>query len=77
MIWSFSRDNGIPFSGFFQRIHAGTCTPLRTVWLSVVAAFLLGTPILISTAAFTAVVSISTIGLQISYGLPHPSYHSS
>ena len=38
--------------------------------LSSVLAFLLGLPLLKSTVAFSAVVSISTIGLYISYAIP-------
>lgn len=70
MIWSFSRDSGIPFPNFFRKTSPRTSTPLRTVWLTIACSFLLGLPMLVSTVAFTAVISISSIGLQIAYGVP-------
>ena len=70
MIWSFARDKGIPMSAFFRKTSESTNTPLRTVWLSVLIAFVMGTPMVGSTTAFTAVVSIATIGLTIAYGIP-------
>lgn len=69
-VFAFARDNGIPFSRYFKVIHKQTNTPLRTVWLAVLLAFLFGLPLLKSSIAFSAVVSISTMGLQVSYGIP-------
>ena len=66
MLWSFSRDGGIPFHRLWSAINPTSGTPLLAVWAMVTFAFLLGLPMLHSTAAFQAVTSISTIGLYIS-----------
>lgn len=41
-------------------------TPVVSTWLMVLAAFILGLPMLGSTVAFTAITSLATIGLYIS-----------
>ena len=74
MLWSFSRDGGIPFHRLWSAINRTSGTPILAVWAMVTFAFLLGLPMLHSTAAFQAVTSISTIGLYISCeGSPLPS----
>ena len=70
MIWSFARDNGLPGSKILSKVSRRTGTPMFAITFACVFAFCLGLPLLKSTVAFTAVVSISTIGLYISYGLP-------
>ena len=46
MIWAFAREGGIPKYQYFRVINPSTRTPRRTVWLSVVVAFILGLPLL-------------------------------
>ncbi|CAL5228608.1 g11771 [Coccomyxa viridis] len=46
-----------------------TCTQ-TPLWAMVTLAFILALPLLYSTVAFSAVISISTVGLYISYGIP-------
>ncbi|EIE25071.1 amino acid transporter [Coccomyxa subellipsoidea C-169] len=70
MLWSFSRDGGIPFHQLWSAINESTQTPILSVWAMVTFAFLLGLPMLHSTSAFQAVTSICSIGLYISYGIP-------
>lgn len=45
-------------------------SPIRTIWLAVTLAFILGLPSLGSSVAFAAATSIATIGLYLSYGIP-------
>ena len=66
MLWSFSRDGGIPFHQLWSAINESTQTPILAVWAMVTFAFLLGLPMLHSTSAFQAVTSICSIGLYIS-----------
>ncbi|GAA5931112.1 hypothetical protein JCM3775_000804, partial [Rhodotorula graminis] len=68
MCFAFARDAGLP--RFFDKVGARTGAPVRTVWLAVVLAFCLALPSLGSAVAFTAVTSIATIGLYISYIIP-------
>ena len=70
MCWSFARDHGLPFSHIWARVNTRFGVPVNAVWFMVVFAFLLGLPMLKSYVAFSAVVSISTIGLYISYAIP-------
>lgn len=70
MLWSFARDGGMPFSSVWASVNGFLGVPLNAVWFMVTVAFCLGLPLLKSTVAFSAVVSIATIGLYISYGIP-------
>jgi len=74
MAYAFSRDGAVPGHKIWHRLHPKTRTPVNAVWLSVVAAFVLGIPSLYtvkgSSVAFFAIVSIGTVGLYVSYGIP-------
>ncbi|MFF0410694.1 amino acid permease [Kitasatospora sp. NPDC004745] len=70
MIYAFSRDGALPGSALWHRIDPRTQTPTNAVWLATGGALLLGLPALWNTTAYTAVTSISVIGLYISYVLP-------
>ena len=70
MCWSFARDHGLPFSRLWSHVNPRVGVPVNAVWFMVTFAFLLGLPMLKSYVAFSAVVSISTIGLYISYAIP-------
>lgn len=70
MLWSFSRDGGVPGHKLWSSVNPLTGTPINAVWAMVCFAFILGLPMLNSTVAFSAVVSISTIGLYISCESP-------
>eukprot|EP00891_Asterochloris_glomerata_P002201 jgi/Astpho2/2201/Aster-03190 len=70
MLWSFSRDGGMPFSFLWSRVNKFFGIPVNAVFFMAIFAFILGLPMLKSYVAFSAVVSISTIGLYISYALP-------
>ncbi|MBI3504167.1 MAG: amino acid permease [Proteobacteria bacterium] len=66
MIFAFARDGGMPCSKPLARVSPTYRTPAAAVWVSVVLAFLAA----IYSGAFNVVVSISTIGLYVSYILP-------
>ena len=74
MAYAFSRDGAVPGHKLWHRLHPKTRTPVNAVWLSVVAAFVLGLPSLYqvsgASVAFFAIVSIGTVGLYVSYGIP-------
>ena len=55
---------------FFNHVDKRFKSPIRTIWLAAFLSFLLATPSLGSSVAFTAATSIATIGLYISYGIP-------
>ncbi|KAM0749165.1 APA family basic amino acid/polyamine antiporter [Meredithblackwellia eburnea MCA 4105] len=68
MMYAFSRDRALP--GWFDYVDSKYSSPIRTIWLAVVLAFILSLPSLGSAVAFAAATSIATIGLYISYGIP-------
>ncbi|CAL8466364.1 g5900 [Coccomyxa elongata] len=70
MLWSFARDKGVPLHGVWSALNTYTETPVNAVWAMAALAFLLGLPMLYSLSVFNALVSISSIGLYVSYGIP-------
>ena len=66
VIWAFSRDEGLPGSKVWKYVSPRHSTPVYTIWLCVVAAFLGA----VYSKAYSVVTSISTIGLYISYVIP-------
>jgi len=70
MIYAFSRDGALPYSGFWHRINPKTRTPTNAIWLAAGGALLLGLPELWNNTAYVAVTSIATIGLYIAYVAP-------
>ena len=70
MIYAFSRDGAVPFSGFWHRINPRTRTPTNSIWLAAAGAFVLALPYLYSPVAYAAVTSIAVIGLYVAYVAP-------
>ena len=70
MLWSFSRDGGVPLYRVWASVNPRTGTPTNAVWAMTALAFLLGLPMLWSIAAFQAIGSVSSIGLWLSCALP-------
>ena len=68
--FAMARDSVFPYSAFLSTINKRTQTPLRCVLLVCAINILLLLLQLGSSTAFAAIVSISTIGFQISYMLP-------
>jgi amino acid transporter len=66
MIFAFARDGGLPASRRWAHISPTYRTPANAVWLSVFLAFALA----LYSGGFTVIVSISTIGLYLSYIIP-------
>jgi amino acid transporter len=70
MIYAFSRDGALPFSGFWHRVNKRTRTPTNAIWLAAGGALILGLPYLWNYAAYAAVTSIAVIGLYVAYVTP-------
>lgn len=66
MIFAFARDGGMPGSRLWAQVSKSFRTPAPAIWLSVVVAFLMA----VYSGAYSVIVSISTIGLYVSYGIP-------
>lgn len=69
MLFAFSRDGALPYSGHLRRVNASR-TPTRAVWAAVAMAFLLALPALWSLTAYNAVVAINVVGIVPSYAIP-------
>lgn len=66
MVFAFARDGGLPGSARLATVSPSHRTPAVAVWTSVAAAFLVA----LYSGAFGVIVSISTIGLYVSYIIP-------
>jgi len=70
MMYAFSRDGAMPFSGFWHHISKRSRVPVRTAWLGAIGAWVLSLPYLWNVAAYAAVTSIAVVGLYIAYWIP-------
>ena len=66
MVFAFARDGGLPGSEHLAKVSPTYRTPAVAVWTSVAVAFLVA----LYSGAFGVIVSLSTIGLYVSYVLP-------
>jgi amino acid transporter len=66
MIYAFSRDKGLPFSGVWSKVSAKFRTPANAIWVSCCIAFLCG----IMDNVYAVVTSLSVISIYCSYGIP-------
>ena len=66
MVYAFARDNGLPFSKYLSHVSSRFGTPVWAIWA--LAFFALATGFFVN--VLSAVVSIATVALYISYGLP-------
>lgn len=68
--FAIARDGGLPGSKYFYKINPKNKTPDRVIALVFCFDTLLCLMPLVSTTAFIAITSITTIGYQISYAIP-------
>ncbi|KAJ5095107.1 amino acid permease [Penicillium argentinense] len=68
--WAFARDNGLPFSDFVALVDPTYKILLRALLLVLSFIFMLLFIQIGPTAAFNAILSLSTLGLYISYLIP-------
>ncbi|CAN6567534.1 unnamed protein product [Malus baccata var. baccata] len=70
VVYALSRDQGIPFSSVWKKLHPKHKVPSNAVWLCAAICILLGLPILKVNVVFTAITSICTIGWVGGYAVP-------
>jgi choline transport protein len=70
LIWAFSRDNGLPFSSTFAKVHPTLKMPLNALILLGSCLCLLAIINVGSTTAFNAFISLPALGGYISYFIP-------
>ena len=66
MVYAFARDGGLPFSKIWARVSPNFRVPVFSIWGIVGLALIL----VVSIDLYSAVVSMATIALYVSYGLP-------
>jgi amino acid transporter len=66
VIYAFARDGGMPLSKLWRKVDAKHSTPGPAIWLSAGTAFFVA----VWSSAFSAMTSMSTVGLYVSYILP-------
>ncbi|KAJ6021942.1 Amino acid/polyamine transporter I [Penicillium herquei] len=67
LTWAFARDKGLPFSNFLSHVSTGSNLPVRAVGLCAFITALICTINVGSSAAFNAIISLTTAGLFASY----------
>jgi choline transport protein len=70
LTWGFARDSGLPFSGYLSHVDSKWNVPARTLWLQGFLIALVGVLYLFANTVLQAILSVSTIALTISYGMP-------
>jgi choline transport protein len=70
LVWAFARDNGLPFSRIFRQVSTRFQMPMNATLLTCVFAVCYGAIYCGSTTAFNAFISVSILGLNITYTVP-------
>jgi choline transport protein len=70
LTWGFARDSGLPFSNYFAHVDRTWNVPARALWLQGALIALVGVLYLFANTVLDAILSVSTIALTISYGMP-------
>jgi choline transport protein len=68
--WALARDNGLPYSALFARIHPTLQTPVAATLLTAAFIAVYGAIYVGSTTAFNSFVSLAILGLNTSYAIP-------
>lgn len=70
LTWGFARDGGLPFSLYLSHIDRTWKAPVRALWAQGILISLVGVLYLFADTVLEAILSVSTIALTISYGIP-------
>ncbi|KAK9420517.1 putative Choline transport protein [Seiridium unicorne] len=70
LTWGFARDGGLPWSNYLAHVNETWKAPLRAIVAQGIVISLVGVLYTFSSTVLEAILSVSTIALTISYGLP-------
>ena len=70
LTWGFARDGGVPWSNYFSHVDRDWKVPMRALWVEAFWIGLIGVLYLFANTVLSAILSVSTIALTISYVLP-------
>ncbi|KAJ3013133.1 UNVERIFIED_CONTAM: hypothetical protein HDU68_000861 [Siphonaria sp. JEL0065] len=69
MVFAMGRDGGLPFSGFWSKIHPRLQVPVNAVWIIIFISALMGLLNLASATAVNAIFSLATVAMDWSYAI--------
>lgn len=69
-LWAFARDKATPFPGYISMVNERARVPINSILVCLVLQAALGLIYLGNSTAFNAILSMSIIGMYLSYGLP-------
>ncbi|OAG41368.1 hypothetical protein AYO21_04310 [Fonsecaea monophora] len=70
LVWAFARDNGLPYSKIFDKIHPKLNAPINSTILTGVFLACYGAIYIGSTNAFNSFISLSILGMNMTYVIP-------
>lgn len=70
LTWGFARDGGLPWSTFLSRVSVYWNAPSRALWLQGIVIGLVGVLYTFADTVLEAILSVTTIALTVSYGMP-------
>ncbi|KAJ8652213.1 hypothetical protein O0I10_012174 [Lichtheimia ornata] len=70
MVYAFSRDGAMPLSKYLHSLEPRTNNPVYAVWFNITVSGIVGILYMINSTAYEAIVSVNTIGSQLSYLVP-------
>ncbi|KAI9495448.1 amino acid/polyamine transporter I [Zychaea mexicana] len=70
MVYAFARDGAMPFSKYLHRLDPRTNNPVLSVWFNITVAGVVGVLYMVNSTAYESIVSVNTIGSQLSYLVP-------
>lgn len=70
LTWGFARDGGLPFNKYLSHVDHYWQVPVRALWFQGIIIGLVGVLYFFTEVVIQAVVSVCTIALTISYGIP-------
>ena len=70
LVWAFARDNGLPFSGTFAKVHPTLKVPVNATIFCTVVSIVYGVIYVGSTAAFNSIIALSILSLNVTYAIP-------
>ncbi|GAB7350069.1 hypothetical protein MBLNU459_g0738t1 [Dothideomycetes sp. NU459] len=70
LTWGFARDGGLPWSNYLARVNKTWKVPPQALWAQGILIGVIGVLYLFANTVLEAILSVSTIALTVSYGLP-------
>lgn len=70
LVWAFSRDNGLPYSHIFAKVHPKFEAPINSTIATGAFLIVYGAIYVASSNAFNSLISLAILGLNVTYVVP-------